>query len=83
MDADDIDAEQAIFNLILSGGGGGGDDYDDALDRDADDGSQFLNDSGPGMEQEPTDEGQTNNNDEENVGPLSKSGEVKPRNSDH
>jgi hypothetical protein len=70
MDAGDRDNEQAIFDLIIAGGG------DDSLDRDADDGSQFLNESGVGMELESTDGGQTNNDGEENVGPLTKSGEV-------
>ena len=41
-----------------------------------DNGSQFLNDSVEGMELERRDEGQTNNDDEENVGPLTKSSEV-------
>ena len=82
MDADEIAAEEAIFDLILSGGAGGGDaaldrDANEELDIDADEySSQFLNPSGEGMEQEPTDEGQTNKNDEENVGPSQKSGEV-------
>ena len=58
---DDEQAEQALFDLIAGG---------------EDDGSQFMNDSGEGMELEPRDEGQTSNDGEENVGPLTKSGEV-------
>jgi len=61
MDDRGRDDEQAIFDLIAGG---------------EDDGSQFLNDSGDGLELEPIDEGQTNNDGEENVGPLTKSGEV-------
>jgi len=57
----DEQAEQALLDLIAGG---------------EDDGSEFLNDSGEGMELERRDEGQTNNDDEENVGPLTKSGEV-------
>jgi hypothetical protein len=57
----DDEHEQAIFDLIAGGG---------------DDGSQFLNDSGEGIELERRDEGQTSNDGEENVGPLTKSGEV-------
>jgi hypothetical protein len=41
-----------------------------------DDGSQYLNESGEGLEEEPRDEGQTNNDGEENVLQLTKSGEV-------
>ena len=62
---DDEQAEQAIMDLIACGGGAGEDDS-----------SQYLNESREGMELEPRDEGQTNNDDEENVGPLTKSGEV-------
>jgi len=58
----DEQAEQVLFDLINEGG--------------EDDGSQFLNDSGEGMELERRDEGQTSNDDEENVGPLTKSSEV-------
>jgi len=57
----DEEAEQFMFDIIG--------------DRE-DDGSQFLNDSGSGMELERRDEGQTNTDDEENVGPLTKSSEV-------
>ena len=57
----DEQAKQALLDLIAGG---------------EDDGSEFLNDSGEGMELERRDEGQTNNDDEENVGPLTKSGEV-------
>ena len=58
---DDEQAEQALLDLIAGG---------------EDDGSEFLNDSGERVELERRDEGQTNNDDEENVGPLTKSGEV-------
>ena len=61
MDDRGRDDEQAMFDLIADG---------------EDDGSQFMNDSGEGMELEPRDEGQTSNDGEENVGPLTKSGEV-------
>ena len=61
MDDRGRDGEQAMFDLIAGG---------------EDDGSQFMNDSGEGMELEPRDEGQTSNDGEENVGPLTKSGEV-------
>ena len=61
MDGCDRDDEQAIFDLIAGGG---------------DDGSQFLNDSGEGIDLEQRDERQTSNDGEENVGPLTKSGEV-------
>jgi len=57
----DEQAEQALLDLIAGG---------------EDEGSEFLNDSSEGMELERRDEGQTNNDDEENVGPLTKSGEV-------
>ena len=57
----DEQAEQALLDLIAGG---------------EDDGSEFLNDSGEGMELERRDEGQKNNDNEENIGPLTKSGEV-------
>jgi hypothetical protein len=41
-----------------------------------DDGSQYLNESGEGIEEEPIDEGHTNNDGEGNVLQLTKSGEV-------
>ena len=53
---------------------------DDMYDiiREQDDGSQYLNDSGEGMfEEQPTDQGHTqNNDDEENALQLTKSSEV-------
>ena len=53
---------------------------DDMYDiiREQDDGSQYLNDSGDGMfEEQPTDQGHTqNNDDEENALQLTKFGEV-------
>jgi hypothetical protein len=61
MDGRGRDDEHAIFNLIAGV---------------EDDGSQFLNDSSEGMELELRDEGQTSNDGEENVGPLTKSGKV-------
>ena len=64
----DEQAEQALLDLIA-----GGEDDEGQTNND---GSEFLNDSGEGMELERRDEGQTNNDDEENVGPLTKSGEV-------
>ena len=59
--------EEEIFDMIRSS---------QNQDNEPDDGSQFLNDSGEGLEQEPRDEGQTNNDGEENVRQLTKSGEV-------
>jgi len=41
-----------------------------------DDGSQYLNESGEGIQEEPRDEGHTNNDGEGNVLQLTKSGEV-------
>ena len=61
MDRSRDDEEEALLNLIAGG---------------EDDGSQFMNDSGEGMELVRIDEWETNNDDEENVGPLTKSGEV-------
>ena len=45
-------------------------------ENEPDDGSQFLNDSGEGLEEEPRDEGHTNNDGEGNGRQLTKSGEV-------
>ena len=59
--------EEDIFDMIRSS---------QIQENEPNDGSQFLNDSGEGIEQERTDEGQTNNDDEENVRQLTKSGEV-------
>ena len=59
--------EEAIFDIIRSS---------QNQENEPDDGSHFLNDSGEGLEQEPTDEEQTNNDGEENVRQLTKSGEV-------
>ena len=61
--------EEDIFDIIRSSS-------QNQENEPADDGSHFLNDSGEGLEQEPTDEGQTNNDGEENVRQLTKSGEV-------
>ena len=55
------------------------DHEDDLYDiiREDDDGVQYLNESSEGMfEEELRDEGQKNNDDEENVLQLTKSGEV-------
>ena len=59
--------EEDIFDIIRSS---------QNQEHEQDDGSQFLNDSGEWLEQEPRDEGQTNNDGEENVRQLTKSGEV-------
>jgi hypothetical protein len=59
--------EDIIFDMIRSS---------QNQENEPDDGSQFLNDSGEGLEEEPRDEGQTNNDGEENVRQLTKSGEV-------
>ena len=56
--------EEDLFNIIRTN------------DGEEDDPSQFLNDSGDGLELEPIDEGQTNNDGKENVGSVTKSGEV-------
>ena len=51
---------------------GGRDGEDDMFDiiRGEDDGSQFLNNSGVGLEIERTNEGQISNDGEENVGAI-------------
>ena len=59
--------EEDVFDIIRSS---------QNQENEPDDGSQFLNDFGEGLEQEPRDEGQTNNDGEENVRQLTKSGEV-------
>ena len=56
MDDHERDAEHAIFQIICSGG--------------IDDGSQYLNESGEGIELE------TSNDGTENVGHFTESGEV-------
>jgi hypothetical protein len=61
MDRGRDNEEEALLNIIAGG---------------EDDGSQFMNDSGEGMELVRRDEWETNNHDEENVGSLTKSGEV-------
>ena len=65
MERANADDEQAIFKIIAGEGGAGEDDV-----------SSYLNASGEGMEPEPRDEGQTNTDDEGNVGPLTTSNEV-------
>ena len=64
MDASGRYREDDMFNIIRG------------QDHVHDDGSQFLNDSGEGLEIERMDEGQTSNDGEENVGSITKSGEV-------
>ena len=59
--------EDAMFEIIRS---------QNPENIEPDDGSQFLNDSGVGIEPESRDDGQTNNDDEENLRQLTKSGEV-------
>ena len=67
MDYGGRDDEEELFKIIQEG-----EAHDDGGDDGgAEDGSQFLNDAGEGMELEARDEGQTSN-----VGALTKSGEV-------
>ena len=66
MERANADDEQILLGMIRGGVGAAGEDEV----------SSFLNDSGEGLELEPRDEGQTNNDDEENVGPLTTFGEV-------
>jgi hypothetical protein len=61
MDRGRDNEEEALLNIIAGG---------------EDDGSQFMNDSGEGMELVRRDEWETNNDDEENVRPITKSSEV-------
>ena len=74
MDYGGIDGEQEVLNIINEGGAHDG----GADDGGGDDGSQFLNDSGEGMELENVEglELQTSTDCDENVGPLTKSGEL-------
>ena len=67
MDDSGRNHEEDIFDMIRSS---------QNQENEPDDGSHFLNDSGEGLEQEPTDEGQTNNDGEENVRQLTKFSEV-------
>ena len=66
MERANADDEQILLGMIR---GGVGATREDEV-------SSFLNDSGEGLELEPRDEGQTNNDDEGNVGPLTTFGEV-------
>jgi len=69
------DREEELFEIIHGGGAHDG----GADDGGAEDGSQFLNESGEGMELERIDEAQTSidcDDGSQNVGPLTKSGEV-------
>ena len=63
---DDHDQEDIMFDMIRS----------QNPEIEPDDGSQYLNESGEGIEEEPIDEGHTNNDGEGNVLQLTKSGEV-------
>ena len=67
MDDSGIDHEEDLFKMIRSRRN---------PEIELDDGSQYLNESGEGVEEEPRDEGQTNNDGKENVRQLTKSGEV-------
>ena len=67
MDDSGRNHEEDIFDMIRSS---------QNQENEPDDGSHFLNNSGEGVDQEPIDEGQTNNDGEENVRQLTKSGEV-------
>lgn len=64
---DDHDQEDIIFNMIRDS---------QNPENETDDGSQYLNESGEGIEEEPRDEGHINNDGEGNVLQLTKSGEV-------
>ena len=64
-------ADEEILHRIIAGGPYAGEDA--GVDEDV---SSYLNPSGDGMELEPFNEGQTNNDDEGNIGPLTTSGEV-------
>ena len=74
MDYSGRDGEQEVLDIINKGGAHDG----GADDGGGDDGSQFLNDSGEGMELENVErrELQTSTDCDENVGPLTKFGEV-------
>jgi hypothetical protein len=62
----DHDQEDIMFDMIRS----------QNPEIESDDNSQYLNESGEGIEEEPIDEGHTNNDGEGNVLQLIKSGEV-------
>ena len=67
MDDSGRNHEEHIFDMIRSSRN---------QENEPDDGSQFLNNSSEGIEPESRDEGQTKNDDEENLRQLTKSGEV-------
>jgi hypothetical protein len=70
MDYSGRDREEELFKIIEGG---------EAHDGGAEDGSQFLNESGEGMELEPRHEAQTStdcDDGSQNVGPLTIYGEV-------
>jgi hypothetical protein len=74
MDYGGRDGEEEVLDIIHRGAHDGGAD-----DGGPDDGSQYLNESGEGMELERRDEAQTStdcDDGSQNVGPLTKSGEV-------
>ena len=75
--APDQDQEQLLYAMIRSNAPpcplpDFAEDDDQAQDVVA----SYLNESGEGLELEPRDEGQTNNDGEGNVGPLTTSGKV-------
>ena len=67
------ETENDVFDIINFGGEIDQEPINSAAE---DDQSQFLNDSGDRLVIEPIDEAQTNNDGEENVGSVTKSGEV-------
>ena len=66
MDDSGREREEDLFRMIRS----------ENPEIELDDGSQWLNESSEWIEEEPRDEGHTNNDGEENVLQLTKSGEV-------
>ena len=72
MERTNSDDERVLYDMI-AGGVGAGQPIGGAGEDDV---SSFLNESGEGMELEPRDEGQTNTDDEGNVGPLTTPDEV-------
>ena len=70
------DGEEDIFAMMRQPEGGT--EVGGAEDNRAEDGSQFLNDSGPGMEVDQRDEAQTSVecNDDSQIGGHPRSGEV-------
>ena len=68
MDGSGRDHEEDLFEMIRH--------PENDPEIELDDTIQYLNESGEGIEEEPRDEGHTNNDDEGNVLQLTKSGEV-------